>query len=97
MYKHLNLSLDRTAKVSLTDQIRMGVATAIETGALQPGARLPSWQDLASQLGVARGTVRLAYDKLAAAHLIEAARAKGTRVAPRPRRAGGSELALDEG
>ncbi|SBV32333.1 protein of unknown function [uncultured Sphingopyxis sp.] len=68
----LELTLDRTAGLSLADQIRSGVATAIETGVLEPGARLPSWQDLAAQLGVSRGTVRVAYEKLAAAQLIEA-------------------------
>lgn len=93
----LELRVDRTAKVSLTEQIRGGVATAIESGVLAPGARLPSWQDLASQLGVARGTVRLAYEKLASAQLIEAAKAKGTRVAQRPRFAPRSEPAPDEG
>jgi GntR family transcriptional regulator/MocR family aminotransferase len=85
MSKPLNLNLDRTAKVPLAEQIRRGVGTAIEQGVLQPGARLPSWQDLAAQLGVARGTVRTAYEKLAAAQLIEASRATGTRVAQRPR------------
>lgn len=97
MDERLNLSLDRTAKVTLTEQIRRGVTTAIENGVLEPGARLPSWQDLASQLGVARGTVRLAYEKLAAAQLIEAAKAKGTRVAQRPRFGPRSEPAPDEG
>lgn len=85
MSKPLNLNLDRTAKVPLAEQIRKGVSTAIEDGVLEPGARLPSWQDLAAQLGVARGTVRTAYEKLAAAQLIEASRATGTRVAQRPR------------
>jgi len=85
--KALNLDLDRSAKLPLAEQIRRGVATAIENGALQPGARLPSWQDLAVQLGVARGTVRTAYEKLAAAQLIDASRAHGTRVARRPRSA----------
>jgi len=62
-----------------------GVTKAIEGGVLEPGARFPSWQDLAAELGVARGTVRTAYEKLAAAQLIEASRATGTRVAQRPR------------
>jgi GntR family transcriptional regulator/MocR family aminotransferase len=83
--KPLNLNLDRTAKMALAEQIRQGIAKAIEEGVLEPGARLPSWQDLAVQLGVARGTVRTAYEKLAAAQLIEASRATGTRVARRPR------------
>jgi GntR family transcriptional regulator/MocR family aminotransferase len=70
MSEPFDLNLDRTAKVPLADQIRNGVATAIEEGILRPGARLPSWQDLAAQLGVARGTVRSAYEKLAAGQLI---------------------------
>ena len=83
--KPLNLWVDRSAKTSLAEQIRHGIATAIQRGVLEPGARLPSWQDLAVQLGVARGTVRTAYEKLDAAQLIVASRAAGTRVAPNSR------------
>ena len=97
MKQPLNLSLDRTAKIPLSEQIRRAVTTAIEAGALEPGARLPSWQDLAAQLGVARGTVRTAYEKLAAAQLIEASRATGTRVAQRPRAIAKSETPPDSG
>jgi GntR family transcriptional regulator/MocR family aminotransferase len=95
--KPLKLNLDRTAKTPLTEQIRRGLTTAIEGGVLEPGARLPSWQDLAAQLGVARGTVRTAYEKLAAAQLIEASRATGTRVAQRPRAVVKSEQPPDAG
>lgn len=82
MDKPLDLNLDRTAKMPLAEQIRRGVTRAIEDGVLEPGARLPSWQDLAAQLGVARGTVRTAYEKLAAAQLIDAS--PGDRHARRP-------------
>ena len=95
--KPLNLDLDRKAKVPLAEQIRRGMTTAIEGGVLEPGARLPSWQDLAAQLGVARGTVRTAYEKLAAAQLIEASRASGTRVAQRPRTVVKSDQPPDAG
>ncbi|MCG5262798.1 PLP-dependent aminotransferase family protein [Cupriavidus gilardii] len=80
----LPLSLDRSARTPLAEQIRQGISTAIESGVLAPGARLPSWQDLATQLGVARGTVKAAYEKLADAQLVVASRANGTRVAERP-------------
>jgi GntR family transcriptional regulator / MocR family aminotransferase len=80
----LNILLDRSAKTSLAEQIRGAISEAIESGVLTPGARLPSWLDLAAQLGVARGTVRQAYDRLADAQLIVASRAAGTRVADRP-------------
>ncbi|HKF62783.1 MAG TPA: PLP-dependent aminotransferase family protein [Dongiaceae bacterium] len=84
MERPLDLKVDRSTKTPIAEQIRRGIATAIESRVLEPGARLPSWQDLAAQLGVARGTVRTAYEKLRAAHLIIPSRAKGTRVAPRP-------------
>nr|WP_235610753.1 PLP-dependent aminotransferase family protein [Bordetella sp. H567] len=67
----------------------MSISRAIESGLLAPGTRLPSWLDLAAQLGVARGTVQAAYERLSDAQMIETFRAGGTRVAPRPRTAGG--------
>src|SRR6476619_3021175 len=84
MTRPLRLELDRSAKTPLSEQIRKGIGAAIESGVLTPGARLPSWQDLAAQLGVARGTVRSAYERLSAAQLIVASRATGTHVAARP-------------
>jgi GntR family transcriptional regulator/MocR family aminotransferase len=84
MIKLLPLDLDRSARTPLAEQIRKGISVAIENGTLAPGARLPSWIDLAAQLGVARGTVRSAYEKLSAAQLIVASRAAGTHVADRP-------------
>ncbi|UFS92860.1 PLP-dependent aminotransferase family protein [Bradyrhizobium daqingense] len=84
MTKPLHLELDRSAKTPLAEQIHRGIRAAIESGVLAPGARLPSWQDLAAQLGVARGTVRIAYEKLSSAQLIVASRASGTHVVDRP-------------
>ncbi|KAF1059187.1 PLP-dependent aminotransferase family protein [Burkholderia gladioli] len=87
MNSDLRIRLDRTAKLSLSEQIRTSISEAIESGRLAPGTRLPSWQDLAAQLGVARGTVQAAYERLSDAQMIETFRAGGTRVAPRPRAA----------
>jgi GntR family transcriptional regulator/MocR family aminotransferase len=97
MIKLLPLDLDRSAKTPLAEQIRKGIGAGIENGALAPGARLPSWVDLAAQLGVARGTVRSAYEKLAAAQLIVASRAAGTHVADRPPLAVHQEAPPDPG
>ena len=97
MAKPFQLALDRSAKTPLAEQIRKGIGTAIESGVLAPGARLPSWQDLAAQLGVARGTVRSAYEKLSAAQLVVASRATGTHVAERPRALIRSEQPPDPG
>lgn len=83
MGTQLQISLDRTARISLVEQICASISQAIESGRLAPGARLPSWLDLAAQLGVARGTVQQAYERLADAQMVEASRATGTRVAAR--------------
>lgn len=80
----LNFQLDRTIRTPLSEQIRRSITTAIEAGLLAPGARLPSWIDLAAQLGVSRGTVRAAYEMLMDAQLIVASRSEGTRVSRRP-------------
>ncbi|MES2609573.1 MAG: PLP-dependent aminotransferase family protein [Pseudomonadota bacterium] len=77
----LHLALDRSAREPVTEQIRRALHAAIAQGRLAPGARLPSWRDLASQLGVARGTVRAAYESLIDAQLIVALGAAGTFVA----------------
>jgi GntR family transcriptional regulator / MocR family aminotransferase len=84
MASHLPFTIDRSAKVTLAEQIRKGIAEAIDKGLLVPGARLPSWRDLAAQLGVARGTVRTAYERLNDAQLIVSSTPGGTRVAERP-------------
>ncbi len=77
----LKINLDRSARMSLSEQIRTTIAQAITSGVLAPGARLPSWIDLAVQLGVSRGTVKTAYERLADAQLVTSSRAKGTCVA----------------
>ena len=56
----LPIDLDRAARTPLATQIYRAVRDAIETGRLDPGAKLPSWRDMAAKLGVSRGTVRVA-------------------------------------
>lgn len=84
MEPQLQIRLDRAARTPLSEQIRTSIARAIESGLLAPGARLPSWQALAAHLGVARGTVQAAYERLCDARMIETFGAKGTRVARQP-------------
>ena len=74
----LSLDLDRTATQPIVEQVRSRIAGAIRRGQLEPGARLPSWRDLATQLGVARGTIREAYERLVEEGLITASGAAGT-------------------
>jgi len=80
----LSITLDRAAGHSLATQIHDAILAAIHDGTLAAGARLPSWRDLAAQLGVARGTVRAAYDRLTDEQMIVGLGAAGTRVAAQP-------------
>ena len=61
-------------------QIATRLRSAIATGALASGARLPSARTLSAQLGVARGTVDAAYDLLAGEGAIEPRGAAGTMI-----------------
>ncbi len=80
----LRIGLDRAAGASLSTQIYREIRHAIEAGQLAAGARLPSWLDLAAQLGVARGTVRVAYERLVDEQFAVVLGPAGTRVAERP-------------
>ena len=82
MTTKLDLRLDPESKKPLTEQIRLGILEAIDSGILKPDSKLPSWNGLASQLGVARGTVKAAYERLSDEQVIVASTA-GTRVAKR--------------
>lgn len=91
-----NLSVDRSKPKSLTIQITDSLRDAILDGRLEAGSRLPSWLDMATQLGVARGTVKAAYETLADEALVFSAGAAGTRVAKaRVRRAGAAPILIE--
>ncbi|SFF08169.1 transcriptional regulator, GntR family [Actinacidiphila alni] len=66
---------------------------AVRSGRLAPGARLPSTRRLAEEAGLARGTVKAAYDQLTAEGYLTARQGSGTvvadRPAPRPAKPGG--------
>src|SRR3954465_9608195 len=62
----LLLSIDRAAPATLGEQIEDQLRTAIRSGALRPGAQVPSTRDLARQLGVSRRIVVEVYAQLEA-------------------------------
>ena len=76
------LRLDRRQAEPLHRQICRRLRKAIEQGLLQPGERLASARSLASELGVARGTVELAYGQLAGEGYLLARGQAGTVVSP---------------
>lgn len=58
--------VDYESAESLQTQLRQRIIEAIVIGSLQPKDRLPSTRRLASDLGIARNTVSLAYQQLVA-------------------------------
>lgn len=66
-------------------QLYRQLATAIASGVLEPGTRLPTIRQLAADLGVAGGTVMRAYAELESGGFVATRRGGGTTVAKRPR------------
>ncbi len=76
------IALDGGAGLPIHRQLYESIREAILDGRLQPGARLPSARSLAGLLGVARGTVDLAYGILAGEGYVVGRGAAGTIVDP---------------
>ena len=85
----LFLDLDSAAPLPLFRQLYRGIREAVLGGRLPPGASLPPSRALASELGVSRNTVTLAYDQLVAEGYLYGRPRSGMQVAvtlpPRPR------------
>lgn len=76
----VNPQLDVPIYQQLVDTIRAGV----QKGELAPKEKLPTVQQLADMLGVARGTIKRAYDELELLGLVEKLQGSGTFVKYRP-------------
>lgn len=73
-------TIDRDDGISLQRSIYDRFASAILSGQLRPGMRLPSSRELARTLGISRNTVSWAFDQLAAEGFIETRHGSGTFV-----------------
>ncbi|AZQ36980.1 GntR family transcriptional regulator [Streptomyces cyaneochromogenes] len=76
--------VDTASQVPPYAQIRAQLGALIVTGQLAEGDRLPTVRQLATDLGLAPGTVARAYRELEAAELIRTRRGAGSRVAAPP-------------
>lgn len=83
LLSQLTIVTNQPGSTTISDQIRTAIRQAILDGSLPAGARLPSGRDLSVQLGVARGTVRAAFERLIDEGLVFSAGAGGTRVSTR--------------
>ncbi|ABY22701.1 transcriptional regulator, GntR family [Renibacterium salmoninarum ATCC 33209] len=75
------LAVDLSSPTPPYEQIRSQITSLIALGELSAESRLPTVRALASDLGVAAGTVARAYKELESQGLIESRRRSGTVVA----------------
>jgi DNA-binding transcriptional regulator YhcF (GntR family) len=68
----VNITVDTSSPVPPFEQIRAGIAELIALGILAAETRLPSVRQLATDLGLAPGTVQHAYTELRTAGLVSA-------------------------
>ena len=76
----INTELDVPIYQQLVDSIR----TAVKKGELVSGQQLPTVQEVTERLGIARGTIKRAYDELERAGLVEKVQGRGTFVRYQP-------------
>jgi GntR family transcriptional regulator / MocR family aminotransferase len=81
MVPFLAVNLERRSSTPLQRQIYDQLRTAILSGTLSSGARVPSTRELAADLGVSRNTVAGAFDQLLAEGYLEGRVGSGTFVA----------------
>jgi GntR family transcriptional regulator len=75
-----DFALDRASDVPLGTQLAWKLRSAIATGRLTPGERLPGVRELAQQAGVNVNTVRAVYARLAEQGVIVSEHGRGTFV-----------------
>ncbi len=79
-----SLHVDPRDAVPIWKQIEHGIRRLVASGALQPGAPVPSVRDLSRELRVNPNTVAKAYQRLAEAGVLAVRRGEGTYVADAP-------------
>ncbi len=75
-----DLSIDRSSRFTLQDQLARQIRDLIQSGALAPGDPLPSTRDLAAELEVSRNTAIYAYDRLVSEGYLDSAPRSGVSV-----------------
>ncbi|MEO5981576.1 MAG: GntR family transcriptional regulator [Pedococcus sp.] len=90
------IDIDTESAVPAFEQLRAQLADMIRSGALATGTRLPSIRQLASDLGLAPGTVARAFRELESEGLVTSRVRHGTVVAPVRHTASHSRDQLEE-
>jgi GntR family transcriptional regulator / MocR family aminotransferase len=79
----LAISLDRTSKIPLHQQLTEKIRTAILEGRLKPKQKLPSSRSLAKLLMISRSTVTQSYEQLESEGYLETRGGSGTYIGDR--------------
>ena len=87
------LRIDPTDPTPIWSQIEEAMRRLVASGALKPGAAVPSVRDLARDLRINPATAAKAYQHLAEAGVLEVRRGDGTYVADAPPALSRAELA----
>ena len=89
----MQLRVDPALPLPVYEQIRAQIARLAASGQTTEGTRLPTIRQLASDLGISKGTVERAYELLEFDGVVEGRGRAGTYVRPRARRsAAGPDL-----
>ncbi|MCB1218272.1 PLP-dependent aminotransferase family protein [bacterium] len=88
----MNLNIDKQGSEPVYEQIRQQIEQLVAEGLLTAGTRIPSVRQLAASLGLSKNTVSVAYEELAARHIIETRPGSGTYICARPEIATGVNL-----
>ncbi len=96
----LGFSINSQLDIPIYRQVVDAIAASVKRGTLSPGSQLPTVQDLSESLGVARGTIKRAYDELDRQGLLEKVQGRGTFVRYLPAQSSSSRAqamaAIDE-
>ncbi|HCV36478.1 MAG TPA: GntR family transcriptional regulator [Acidimicrobiaceae bacterium] len=78
------LRLDAETAIPLFEQVRAQLSVMVAVGHLEPGSRLPTVRYMASQLGLAAGTIARTYRELESDGVVEGRGRRGTFVVDEP-------------
>lgn len=82
----MNFSIDKNSTVSIYQQLVNQVTRRVQNGELTSGKKLPTVRELADRLGIARGTVKHAYEELERKGIIQRHAVKAPLSGSRPDR-----------
>lgn len=78
------LHVDPTDSTPIWSQVEEGIRRLVASGAILPGAAVPSVRDLARELSINPATVAKAYQRLAESGVLTVRRGEGTYVSDAP-------------